>query len=335
MMALTPVCALVLASLISGLQLAGLKSGVAHVWRSELLLAALMAPLASMPFAWLSASTCPRSLFWVACAVSPRASLPGISPAMSLGAASLLALSLMVLLMVLWAGTQSALRSVALSKRMAATARPASEQLQTLVGQISRRFALPAPRLVILPTSEPLAFTYGAWRPAIALSTWMVEELDAEELEAVLAHELGHVARRDYVVMLLATTLRNAFFYLPASQTAHQLLCQEKERASDTLAITRGAQPLALASALTKVWRTAAQVRAGAQALTGQGEAVGDRVVRLVEADEALLRAPSIAGSAPSSSKPRFSFSALATLVMANCALITLLLGAMGCLRGI
>ena len=86
------------------------------------------------------------------------------------------------------------------------------------------------------------------------LSTWMVDHLDQQELEAVLMHELVHVRRRDYLLNWVALLLRDAFFYLPTSRIAYRQLHYEKELASDDLVAQSTKRPLALASALTKVW---------------------------------------------------------------------------------
>jgi len=82
----------------------------------------------------------------------------------------------------------------------------------------------------------------------------MLEHLDDRELEAVLAHELGHVAHHDYLMSWLAMVLRDAFFYLPTSHIAYRRLQQEKELMCDDSTIGITHRPLALASALTKVW---------------------------------------------------------------------------------
>ena len=65
------------------------------------------------------------------------------------------------------------------------------------------------------------------------LSTWMVDHLDQQELEAVLMHELVHAHRRDYLLNWVALLLRDAFFYLPTSRIAYRQLHYEKELASD------------------------------------------------------------------------------------------------------
>lgn len=341
MMALTPLCALLLAGLTSSLLVTCWTSGFARTRRSELLLAALVAPLASLPFVWLTAPACLGPAVWTACVASPHAP-PQTSVAIQLAhpPAPVGAIVLFtVLLVVSGAVTHVALRSATLGRRIELMSRPADERLQMRIAQMSHHFALAAPRLLVLTAAEPIAFTYGVWRPTIVLSTWMVEELDADELDAVLAHELGHVTRRDYLLMLLATTLRNAFFYLPPSQIAHQQLCREKERACDDLAIARCAQPLALASALTKVWQSAASARAipsAVQALVGQGDMIEDRLMRLLAADDAS-QAIGISPNRPVAPRrvARFSPAALSAVVLANSALFALVLGVMGCLRGI
>ena len=338
-MTLTPLCALLLAGLTSGLFVTCLNRAFVRSRRTELLLAALVAPLVSLPFAWLNAPACPDRVGWAACSAISLTTPQTVQTLLLIHAPALASVIafLAALLIVGGAVAHGALQCAMLGRRIDMVGHPASERLRSRITQLSRHFTLDAPRLLILAMPEPVAFTYGVWRPTVVLSTWMVDELDADELDAVLAHELSHVVRRDYQLMLLATTLRNAFFYLPTSQFAHQRLCQEKEQACDDLAIAHCAQPLALASALSKVWQTAAMVRAMApvgQALAGPGDMIENRLIRLLAADEAALT-PLPLSQARSNRVPRFSLPKLSAVVLANSALLALVLGAMGCLRGI
>jgi Zn-dependent protease with chaperone function len=131
---------------------------------------------------------------------------------------------------------------------------PASLTLQRDVHILAQRLQITTPRVFICMYDRPLALTSGIFRPTVLLSIWMLKHLDQRELEAALAHELEHVARRDYLVMFLATLLRDAFFYVPTSRVVYQQLQQEKELVCDEIAVRVTQQPLALASALTKVW---------------------------------------------------------------------------------
>jgi beta-lactamase regulating signal transducer with metallopeptidase domain len=165
----------------------------------------------------------------------------------------------------------------------------------------------------------------------VLLSTWMVEHLDRRELEAVLAHELGHVARRDYLVIWLATVLRDAFFYLPTSWAAYRQLQHEKELACDDAVVGTTHRPLALASALAKVLLHAVEepqlTRFGAaQPLMRVDEPVNGRIER-------LLATPRSATSAFCTSKGslRISIPALAGLLILEGVNLSLMLALMGC----
>lgn len=165
---------------------------------------------------------------------------------------------------------------------------PAGRDVQGIVDRLAERMKSRRPRVFLYASDRPLAFTCGIWRPALFLSTWMVDHLDRHELESVIAHELGHVARRDYLVVWVATVLRDAFFYLPASWAACGQLLREKESACDDLAVAVTRRPLALASALAKVWQQALDGPAfnAAQPLVESARSIEQRIERLLGGPE-------------------------------------------------
>jgi beta-lactamase regulating signal transducer with metallopeptidase domain len=112
----------------------------------------------------------------------------------------------------------------------------------------------------------------------------MVEHLDQQELEAVLAHELEHVAQHDYLINWLAIVLRDAFFYLPTSRIAYRQFAYEKELACDDLAIRTTRRPLALASAITKIWLSLSEGPPSplVQSLVLTNESIEMRIERLL-----------------------------------------------------
>lgn len=84
------------------------------------------------------------------------------------------------------------------------------EQAPQLHGMIDRLCALadmPKPRVAIADTDIPNAFATGRSpsRSAVCVTTGLLRRLDREELEAVLSHELSHVAHRDVTVMTVAS----------------------------------------------------------------------------------------------------------------------------------
>ncbi|WP_299057829.1 zinc metalloprotease HtpX [uncultured Nocardioides sp.] len=85
------------------------------------------------------------------------------------------------------------------------------QEAPELHGMIDRLCALadmPKPRVGIADMSMPNAFATGRSpeRAVVCVTTGILRTLDAEELEAVLAHELSHVAHRDVLVMTAASS---------------------------------------------------------------------------------------------------------------------------------
>ena len=85
------------------------------------------------------------------------------------------------------------------------------EEAPELHGMIDRLCAMadmPKPRVAIADTPLPNAFATGRSpsHSAVCVTTGILQTLTAEELEAVLAHELSHVAHRDVLVMTVAAS---------------------------------------------------------------------------------------------------------------------------------
>jgi len=202
-------------------------------------------------------------------------------------------------------------------------------ELQAFTDALPIQLGSDRPRLLLYAYDRPLAFTYGLRKPAILLSTWMIEHLDQRELEAVLVHELEHIARHDFLVTWLATILRDAFFYLPTSWIAYRQLQQEKELACDDLVIGATRRPLALASALTKVWLHALDGASSvqcstAQSLLGAATTINCRIERLLTSTEA----PKIKHR---SQTLRMNISVLAMFLLPGAVNIAIMLILMGC----
>ncbi|MCL5999435.1 MAG: M56 family metallopeptidase [Chloroflexi bacterium] len=180
--------------------------------------------------------------------------------------------------------TFGAFRLWLLAHRMRRCTSPADKDLQQMTDNIAHRMRVRPVQLLIRTSDAPQAMTWGVWQPKLLLSTWMVRNLERDELCAVIAHELSHVARRDFLGALLATVLRDAFFYLPACRNAYQHIRRSNELATDTLAVRVTGQPLVLASALAKVWQHVIDPQGAVTAIAGTGEhaAMEARIVRLL-----------------------------------------------------
>ena len=82
-------------------------------------------------------------------------------------------------------------------------------ELHQIVSRLCANADLPMPRIAVVKTSMPNAFATGRNQKnaVVAVTTGIMERLNNNELEAVLAHELTHVKNRDMMVMTIATFL--------------------------------------------------------------------------------------------------------------------------------
>jgi heat shock protein HtpX len=89
-------------------------------------------------------------------------------------------------------------------------------ELHDLVERIVARNNLPKPRIAVVNTKIPNAFATGKTPKSsiVAVSMGLMEELETEELEAVVAHELAHIKNRDVLVLTLASLFSMMAWYL-------------------------------------------------------------------------------------------------------------------------
>ena len=85
-----------------------------------------------------------------------------------------------------------------------------------VVERITQRQGLPMPKIYVIPTDSPNAFATGRnpSHASVAVTQGILNLLDDEELEGVLAHELGHVRNRDILISSIAATLAGAITIL-------------------------------------------------------------------------------------------------------------------------
>jgi heat shock protein HtpX len=113
----------------------------------------------------------------------------------AVGSLALLALAPYLSELLALSAARAQVRDGAIERRL----RPVMERLCGLAD-------LPLPRLGVMPTDVPNAFSAGrsAKHAVVIVTQGLLDRLDDEELEAVLAHELAHIANRDAFVMTIA-----------------------------------------------------------------------------------------------------------------------------------
>ena len=99
-------------------------------------------------------------------------------------------------------------------------AQPVSEQelprIYSIVHRLTQKANLPMPKLYVIPTDSPNAFATGRnpHHASVAVTEGILNLLSDDELEGVLAHELGHVRNRDILISSVAATIAGAITML-------------------------------------------------------------------------------------------------------------------------
>ncbi len=194
-------------------------------------------------------------------------------------------------------------------------------ELHAVIDRLCAMADMPKPTVALAYTDLPNAFATGRSpsRAAVCVTTGLLDRLDRDEVEAVLAHELSHVAHRDVLVMTLASSagiitgmvLRGAQFgglgllggrrggdrnTLPVvllillasvvvyaiSFLAIRLLSRYRELSADRAGAYLTGKPSELANALTKI--------------TGEIAAIPQRDLRQAASMNAFFIAPAVAG---------------------------------------
>ena len=101
--------------------------------------------------------------------------------------------------------------------RMTTGAKECKDQkILAMVYAIADKARIPRPKVYLVNNPTPNAFAFGRTQASsnIALHTGLLERLSQEEVNAVIAHEMGHVAHRDMIVMTLASALPAILYYI-------------------------------------------------------------------------------------------------------------------------
>jgi D-alanyl-D-alanine endopeptidase (penicillin-binding protein 7) len=118
--------------------------------------------------------------------------------------------------------------------------------------------------------------TAGWWRPVVLVPASLIAGMPPQLLEALLAHELGHVRRHDYLVNLLQNVIETLLFYHPAVWWLSGRIRAEREQIADDFAARHLGEPRRLALALSELEKLQFSSHHLAQAANG-----GDQMARI------------------------------------------------------
>lgn len=98
-----------------------------------------------------------------------------------------------------------------------------------------------------------MPMTFGHLKPIILLPAGLLFQLSPAQIEAIIAHELAHIHRKDYLINMLQSMLEVIFFFHPVFWWVNKQIREQRENAADDLAIKMGIAPRDLAEGLAAV----------------------------------------------------------------------------------
>jgi len=157
-----------------------------------------------------------------------------------------------------------------------------SDRRQQSLANLARRLRVSKPVLLLESSLVQVPMAIGWLRPVILIPVSALAGLTPEQMEAILAHELAHIRRHDYLINLLQTVIETLLFYHPAVWWVSRQIRNERENCCDDMAVAACGDALVYARALTKVERLRkARLEL---AVTANGGLLMNRISRLVGA---------------------------------------------------
>ncbi len=154
------------------------------------------------------------------------------------------------------------------------------EALRTLLAALARRLGIKQPVRILIAVDGESPSVVGWLRPVVLMPSAALLGLTTEQLEAVLAHELAHVRRHDYLVNMLQILVETLLFYHPAVWWVSARIRHERELCCDDMAVRTCGDAVCYARALTRLERL--RITAPAMAMGSNSGSMLYRIQRLL-----------------------------------------------------
>ncbi|MFS2006513.1 M56 family metallopeptidase [Duganella sp. CT11-25] len=121
------------------------------------------------------------------------------------------------------------------------------------LAHMAQRFGVDRKVRLRIVTTIGSPVTAGWWRPIVLVPAALLSGMPPDLLEALLAHEMAHIKRHDYLVNLLQNAIESLLFYHPAVWWISNRIRAERELIADDFAARQLGEPRRLALALSEL----------------------------------------------------------------------------------
>ena len=130
---------------------------------------------------------------------------------------------------------------------------PVTSRIEDAAARLAKRLGIRQAVRLFQSSVVQSPVVVGAWKPIVLLPMSLVLELPPDQVESLIAHELAHILRRDYLINLLQTAIETLLFYHPAVWWISAQVRRERENCCDDIAVQLTNSRTAYAQALAAV----------------------------------------------------------------------------------
>jgi len=127
---------------------------------------------------------------------------------------------------------------------------PADTAWEQYLRKLSKQLQIPRKVKLLVSQHIQVPVMMGFLKPVILVPIAMFNNLSAEQLEAILLHELAHVKRNDYILNIFQSIVETTLFFNPFVWWISKYIRLEREHCCDDMVIAHTVQPLHYAKAL-------------------------------------------------------------------------------------
>lgn len=174
------------------------------------------------------------------------------------------------------------LGSLAYVQHLRLNGREVTAEWQARLDDVAEALSVSRPVRLLESALIKVPVAAGILKPVILLPVGVINGLSPAEVEAVLAHELAHIRRHDYLLNILQSIIEVLYYFNPAVWWISANIRQERENCCDDLAVAYCGNSLIYAKTLVRVQELSRGAPAFAMAFSGAKNQMLHRVKRIL-----------------------------------------------------
>lgn len=157
------------------------------------------------------------------------------------------------------------------------------EHIEQLTHELAEQLHISKSVKIFISAKVDVPTMIGFVKPIILLPAATLAKLSAQQLEAILLHELAHIKRNDYLLNLVQTTIETILFFNPFIWLLSRMVRKEREHCCDDIVVAQTERPLEYATALAMLETAKGSVSQLAMGAAGKKNVLLNRIKRIME----------------------------------------------------